>query len=270
MKFKSLLAAAALGLAATAASATTLNNVSGAIDWKVSGYSTEDANAFGSNESTFVIGAVNTLKSGVNNVWSQGEGGEYLYFIMYGIADLSSSSGGPFGTNIFGTGATGGDADGKIHIDIYKHTGLGLSTFNLGDRTAFDQFTGITDVGTLFLSLELVAGGIQDDPSTPEDEAADATLFQNATGLTLPALGQGFFYAAATGGTNQYQWDTNGFLTGGADMLGAFTLTPSGIEEFPGEINDPIKSTAIPEPGSLALLGLGLAGLGALRRRKAA
>lgn len=58
-----------------------------------------------------------------------------------------------------------------------------------------------------------------------------------------------------------YQWSTLGLLTGGGRQPGYSHLTWYGYT----------VSTSVPEPGALALLGLGLLGLGFLvRRRKSA
>jgi hypothetical protein len=286
MKLKTIVAATLLGVSSFAAQAAPLDSLAGQISWKITAASTELNTNPGSTESTWLIGNVNALTVGGNNVWSQGEDGDNLVLMMYGISDGSVIPGGLFGQQIFNTGATGGDGDGLIHIDIYRSStpAANILAMSPQDRTGFNSFTGITDIpgASLYLSLVLVAGKVLvDDPSTAFDETT-ATLYQQATAATLPAFGAGNFYAAVTGGSGASKWDTNGYLGGAADFDGSFTLTPNSrtfggecddltaITCFAGKVNDPVVGTAIPEPGSMALAGLGLIGLAALRRRKQA
>jgi hypothetical protein len=61
-------------------------------------------------------------------------------------------------------------------------------------------------------------------------------------------------------------------LGGIVDALSVGTWSssePSGGWDKPSDVNVQVFGTAVPEPGTLALLGLGLAGLGLSRRRKA-
>lgn len=292
MNIKKIVAALSLGLASVAASATPIAEVTGDVIIKLGGLTTETRTQSGTNETTWGVGFLETVTSFDNtSKWTAGVDG-YLYYMIYGIADLSVIAGGGLGFDIYNVGATNnvngvGPADGKIHLDIYYSPTkiLAIDQFknaNPNGRTGYDSYSAFAGLGPAYLQLTF-GQGIQliDRIETPEDETT-ATLVQNASGATLPASGDGKFFLDVVGGTGASQWNTNGQF--GHDMSGNFTLRPNtknfggGCTTaqvtngtcFAGLINDPILTTKVPEPASLALFGLGLAGLAGLRRRRSA
>jgi len=310
MKLKQLITALSLGFAAISASATPLDSVTGNVNIKLAGLTTE-RNTYGADaagtykESTWGIGNVTEITGTRGQRWVSGlSDGTYLYYMIYGIADqniIYDEASGKY--SIYNVGATAGTkADGMIHMDLYRSTVNLLevtSDFNANPalRTDFDQyslFAGMTPylkltMGTGKQTLNVscptysaaVPAGVP--PCDPTADETQATLVQTTNAATLPAAGLGQFFADVIGGNAAAQWNTNGQF--GHDFNGAFTLSTNGEENghgscpvanvlagqcFTGFVNDPIDARKLPEPGSLALLGLGFAGLAGLRRRRAA
>ncbi len=201
----------------------------------------------------FSISNISNISTG-DTLFTKGTDG-YLIGMFFGLEDFTVERLVGLTTDITTAFSQGGS------ILVYESADDYDPTAGPAGRTGLSSYTDIPGAGdSLWLSADFVPGASAGVPT-----ATYVSTFDSNT-----VAGQGSGYLSVTGGSIASQLDTNGFLGGSADLF--LTTTFDDVNGAASDLDWTVKAVgqvsaeAIPTPGTLALMGLALAGLGFSRR----
>jgi len=217
-------------------------------------------NADGIADSWGILNVTQITDADGNPVWNSSST-ERIHGVIWGFDDTYVSALGTGGQQVLQRSGWIALYLSSVTMDPTQPLPAGLSVSNGFAANPLSSDPWNATNGTPFLVLEAATGVSLIDPLATRDETVN--------GLTSPFSGNGSGYFDIIGGDYAGLFNSN-LYGNGSDTYTIFNFGASGRNSFDAKSSDPAKFTAIPEPTSMLLLGMGLLGLATSRRRKVA
>jgi len=232
-------------------------------------------------QGVITVASINNSAAAVNPVYTTGSGGQFLSAVFGGF-------------NLVGLSQTIPDASNNSSF-VLRYSGGFINYYssptnpfgNLGaelNGTVANAISRITTGSSLWLSAtaETIGACAVSDTGCVGGISLIITGTQQGTGLTnIQASGTSIVYLDFTGGSDLSDFGQNTFLNayqnqhadgsyqGSANSLQCAQYSLSSDSPFKICGSNDLSTNVIPEPFTLSLFGAGLAGVAAVRRRKA-